>query len=94
MCWHPLARKLQRSQLMSDTTDPQEAPRSGLLQPRLVLLLDRWEAEVQGWIHAADIAEIGDEKAVAMRNRVRADTIRECRKELLKICQQNEKIHP
>lgn len=30
MCWHPLARKLQRSKKMSDTLDPQEAAESGL----------------------------------------------------------------
>jgi hypothetical protein len=58
-------------------------------QRRLVLLLNQWEAEIQGWAHAADQASLGEEYTVAMRNRVRADTIRECRKELLKICQQN-----
>jgi hypothetical protein len=30
MCWHPLARKLQRSKKMSDTPTPQEAAESGL----------------------------------------------------------------
>lgn len=58
-------------------------------QRRLVLLLNEWEAEIQGWIHAADIAAIGDERDVAMRNRVRADTLRSCRAELKEIIQQN-----
>lgn len=38
MCWHPLARKLQRSKKMNDTQTPQEAAESGLLQPHLVRL--------------------------------------------------------
>jgi hypothetical protein len=66
---------------------------TGELQPvdqrRLVLLLNQWEAEIQGWMHAADIAAIGDESTVAMRNRVRADTLRSCRAELKGIIQQN-----
>ena len=58
-------------------------------QRQLVLLLNQWQAEIQGWIYAADIAAIGHENAVAMRNQVRADTLCSCLAELKEIIHHN-----
>lgn len=40
MCWHPLARKLQRNQKMSDTPLSQEAAESGLSRHALLAVLE------------------------------------------------------
>jgi len=40
MCWHPLARKPQRSKKMSDTPTPKEAAESGLSRHDLLAVLE------------------------------------------------------
>lgn len=66
-----------------------EAADSGLLQPRLVRLLNRWRDEIAGWEEAANIAARGNESGVASRNRVRAHSIRGCVDDLTEIIETN-----